>query len=248
MKLLKQVKMKKDETRTVNDVELRVKRADDESPVFYGVAIRYNSWSEDLGGFRERIKSGACRTAIKTSDTRALINHDPSLILGRTKPGRSENTLILKETNRGLEFEVDMPDTNAARDLAVSIERGDIDQCSFSFRIADGGDEWKEVNDDSLVERTISEFSRISDVSIVTYPAYEDTSVALRSLEEFRATKNINDNENRDESDDSSGECTCGKHKTSESNDDEHQAPEYDSGKLEMKRKRLSLKVKQSKV
>lgn len=242
------------ETRIINVTpdEIRLSKPADEKGAarFEGTAIRYNSWSEDLGGFREIIKPGSARKALKTSDVRALINHEPTPVLARIKPGRSNNTLELRETDKGVDFSFEVPDIQAARDLMISVDRGDIDQCSFSFAISDGGEEWKEVNDNSPIERTITEFKRLSDVSIVTFPAYEDTSVALRSLNEYRTAQSQDentDNEQGGESDDnSSGECSCGCHKreTPESNDEGNNEPEFDSGKLNDMKKKLDLKEK----
>jgi HK97 family phage prohead protease len=140
-----------------------------------GYAAVFNSLSEDLGGFREKINPGAFRSAIKKSDTVALFNHDSNIVLGRTSAG----TLELKEDKTGLFMEIDPPDTQAARDLMVSIERGDIKQQSFGFIVKN--DSWETVDGEEI--RTIGEVEELYDVSPVTYPAYPDTSVALRSLE-----------------------------------------------------------------
>ena len=147
-----------------------------------GTAAVFNSESEDLGGFTERIMPGAFSKAIG-DDVRALINHEPSMILGRTRSG----TLRLTESERGLVFDCTLPDTSYARDLKASMERGDISQCSFGFSIADGGDTWHEDKSSGKWERTITAISRLFDISAVTYPAYPDTACAMRSLEKIRA-------------------------------------------------------------
>ncbi len=140
-----------------------------------GYAAVFNSLSEDLGGFREKINPGAFASAIKKSDTVALFNHDSNIVLGRSSAG----TLRLKEDKSGLHMEIDPPDTQAARDLMVSIQRGDIKQQSFGFVVKN--DSWETVDGEEI--RTIGEVEELYDVSPVTYPAYPDTSVALRSLE-----------------------------------------------------------------
>ena len=158
-----------------DDVELRV--VDGESPKITGYAAKYGKWSEDLGGFREKIKKGAFDSVLD-NDVRALKNHDPNLILGR-----SPKTLRLTSNSVGLAFEIDVPDTTTGRDTLEEIRRGDLTGCSFSFRT--GEDDWKYLEDGSI-ERTLVSFKELFDVGPVTYPAYPDTTVAARSLESFK--------------------------------------------------------------
>lgn len=168
------------ERRTIN-VTLR-EMSKNGQKTMTGLAARFNSMSEDLGGFREQIAPGAFKSAIMEGcDVRALFNHEPNMILGRTTAG----TLRLAETDEGLSFEVDMPDTQCARDLMTSMKRGDINQCSFGFNVDDGGDTWQK---DAAAQwtRTIHVVSRLYDVSAVTYPAYQETSCAMRSLEKIK--------------------------------------------------------------
>ena len=148
-----------------------------------GYAAVFNSLSEEMWGFRERIDPAAFREA-DISDVRALFNHDPNMLLARTSSG----TLKLEVDERGLRYSFDLPDTTAGRDLGELLRRGDVTQSSFGFTIAD--DEWIESRDnDGNVEevtRVIKKVKRLYDVSPVTYPAYPDTSVAVRSLEKWR--------------------------------------------------------------
>lgn len=170
------------EIRTITASGLVVERRDKESPpVIKGYAAVFNKDSENLGGFVERIAPGAFRKALKTSDTRALFNHDANMPLGRVSAG----TLRLKEDDKGLAMEIDPPDTQYARDLMVSIERRDVREQSFGFIIAEGGDKWTDT-DKTIAKRTINEISEVFDVSPVTFPAYPDTSVALRSLDKIK--------------------------------------------------------------
>ena len=140
---------------------------------FNGYAAMFNSWSEDLGGFREQIAPGAFTRALLTDDVRALVNHNPDRVLGRNKSG----TLTLSEDERGLHFEVVAPDAQWSRDLRESVKRGDINQCSFGFTTL--RDDWRTVNGKD--ERTLLE-CRLHDVSIVTYPAYEATQASARDI------------------------------------------------------------------
>ena len=140
---------------------------------FDGYAAMFNSWSEDLGGFREQIAPGAFSRALLTDDVRALVNHDPNMVLGRNRSG----TLTLTEDEKGLHFDVVAPDAQWARDLRESVKRGDINQCSFGFTCL--RDEWRTVGGKD--ERTLLECA-LHDVSIVTYPAYPATQAAARDI------------------------------------------------------------------
>lgn len=156
---------------------------DGEGRTVTGYAALFNSPSEQMWNFREQIAAGAF-DATDMSDVRALFNHDPNMLLARTSSG----TLSLEVDSRGLKYSFELPDTQAGRDLGELLRRGDVSQSSFGFTIAE--DEWQEKrNDAGEVEETtrvIKKVSRLYDVSPVTYPAYPDTSVALRSLEAWR--------------------------------------------------------------
>lgn len=150
---------------------------DGEGRKLVGYAALFNTPADIAGMFREQIAPGAFAEAIGRDDVRALINHDPNMVLGRSKAG----TLRMSEDEKGLRVEIDMPDTQQARDLGVSMERGDINQMSFGFIARN--QEWDDNNDPPM--RTIRE-AELFDVSVVTYPAYEETEVGLRSLRNFR--------------------------------------------------------------
>jgi len=146
-----------------------------------GHAAVFNQLSEDLGGFREQIQPGAFAEAIEKDDVRALFNHSADFVLGRNLA----KTLRLSEDARGLAIEIDLPDTQVARDLSVSIERGDVSQMSFGFSVRPGGQDFAK-NDSGLMIRTLKRL-RLYDVSPVTFPAYPQTDVALRALAGWRA-------------------------------------------------------------
>jgi HK97 family phage prohead protease len=157
--------------------------------VIEGHGAVFNRLSQNLGGFVEQIDPGAFkRTLGDNPDTRGLINHDPSLLLGRTRSG----TLRLSVDSVGLPYEIDAPDTQYARDLIVSMERGDIDQSSFAFFVMPNGDTWDQT-DQGMPLRTLTALSiHNGDVSPVTYPAYEDADSgvagrAFKSLAEARS-------------------------------------------------------------
>jgi HK97 family phage prohead protease len=132
----------------------------------------------DLGSHLEEIGSGAFDRVMKSpdDDPRALYNHDPSMVLGRKQAG----TLRYSVDSEGLPFDVDLPDTSYARDLQVSMERGDVNQCSFAF--FPGITSWHRTPDNRPLERQ-DEVDRLLDLSVVTYPAYAGTSAALRHME-----------------------------------------------------------------
>ena len=152
----------------------------DEQPKIVGYAAKFNSDSEEFWGFVERIAPGAFEEALKISDVRALFNHDPNYVLGRSKSG----TLVLEEDSVGLRYEITPPDTQWARDLVESLRRGDISQSSFAFTMSPGGIQQWEDRADGTTLRTIVKVAELYDVSPVTYPAYADTESGVRSAEE----------------------------------------------------------------
>ncbi len=168
------------ERRAFVAVELRVEGEGDEPKRLVGHAAVFNSLSEDLGGFRERVAPGAFAASLAGDDIRALFNHDPNQVLGRNRAG----TLKLAEDDTGLAIAITPPDTQAGRDLTVSIERGDVSQMSFGFRTL--SDEWSMEDGDQV--RTLKAV-RLFDVSPVTFPAYPQTDVALRGLETWKAAQ-----------------------------------------------------------
>ena len=164
-----------DKERRIVPVEVRVERAaegDGGRARIEGYAAVFDQESLDLGGFREVIHRGAFAETIQRQDIRGLINHDANLVLGRNKAG----TLELREDEHGLAFVLHPPDTAAARDLLVSMERGDVDQMSFGFEAV--RDRWE--TDDRGALRHLLE-ARLFDVSVVTFPAYPQTSAEARS-------------------------------------------------------------------
>ena len=154
------------EKRTMGTIEVR--EADSDDMVLEGYAAVFNS-ETDLGHFREVIKPGAFDD-VMTDDVRALINHDPNLILGRTENG----TLELSTDERGLKYRVKLGNQQYAKDFYESVKRGDISQSSFAFTIKDQS--WNEER----TVRSVEKVRQLLDVSPVTYPAYAAATVQAR--------------------------------------------------------------------
>lgn len=142
-----------------------------------GYAALFDTEARIGGRFTEIIRPGAFRASLATGgDLLALVDHDPARVLARTRSG----TLRLSEDARGLAFDLDLPDTQAARDVLALAERGDLGGASFGFTVPPGGDEW---TGDRRELRTVDLF----EVSIVAaWPAYDQTFVDVRSRTEAR--------------------------------------------------------------
>ncbi len=154
-------------------------------PKIGGYAAVFGVWA-DLYYFEESIRRGAFSNAIKENqDVRGLFNHDCNIVLGRTSAG----TMRLWEDDQGLAYEIDPPATDAAEDLITSIQRGDVTQCSFSFMVRSGGAIWTIVENGDGTETWRRELLDLDlfDVGPVTFPAYTETSVSVRSLDDVSA-------------------------------------------------------------
>lgn len=161
------------ERRYMSTGELRVDA--EAAPKITGYAAVFNKWADIGGWFRESIKPGAFKKSIKENDIRALWNHDPSYVLGRNKSG----TLKLREDDKGLAVEIDPVQATWANDLLVSMRRGDVNQMSFGFSVN------KQEVDYEKDERVLVDVT-LYDVSIVTYPAYPQTTAQVRSAFEAK--------------------------------------------------------------
>ena len=186
------------ETRRLSSpIELREMEEGAKGQTVFGYAAKFRNLSQNLGSesyqFFEIIEHGAFDDVLN-DDVRALFNHESELILARSKAGQGTLKIGVDET--GLWYQFEAPDTTVGRDLLVSLQRGDIDQSSFSFSVSEDGQSWVESKDGdgpTVLTRTITKVSRLYDVSPVTYPAYEDTEVDCRSIEalakQFRKTE-----------------------------------------------------------
>ena len=155
-----------------------------------GYAIVYNQLSKPMafpstGKFREIINVGAASESLRNSpDLPMLYNHKPDDILGRTSSG----TLQLREDATGIFFSLDIPDTQLGRDVRTLVKRGDIRGASFHITVPQGGDSWTNSKDGRI--RTVNKLA-IGEVSLTPFPAYEQTSAALRSYEQWENSQKI---------------------------------------------------------
>jgi HK97 family phage prohead protease len=138
-----------------------------------GYAARYAVTSHDLGGFVERIAPGAFARSLR-QDVVALFAHDQTRVLGRT----GSKTLKLTEDNNGLRFKLSLGKSSFARDLADSVARGDLSECSFGFTVPKGGDQWDYKQSPAL--RTLHDVNLLEISLGVAWPAYPNTSTQLR--------------------------------------------------------------------
>lgn len=153
-------------------------RAEEDSSarIISGYAAVFDEWSNPIWWFKEQIQRGAF-DGCDFSRCVACFNHNTDNMLARYSSG----TLKLEVDEVGLRFEFEAPNTTVGNDMYELVKRGDISQCSFAFVVEE--DSWKYTEDDQLDERTIVKISELWDVSLVTYPAYEGTSVDARSAD-----------------------------------------------------------------
>jgi HK97 family phage prohead protease len=171
-----------------DDGGVAVETRADGRTVLSGYAVRYNTVSVDLGGFRESILPGAFDKVLNRQrgkrDVVALFNHDANQLLGRTSSG----TLELSSDDKGLRYSVVLPNTELGRTIGELTARGDLRGSSFAFTVEQKGQSWA-PGEDGMPRRSIREVSGLFDVSVVTHPAYSSSSaaVARRSMEAWMA-------------------------------------------------------------
>ena len=162
-------------------------RDEPESRHIEGYGSVFNERSLDLGGFVEMIAPGAFDGVIERSDVKCYLDHNPEKgILARSRNGKGSLSLVVDE--KGLKYSFDAPKTNLGDEVVEGLKRGDYSQSSFAFTVDD--EVWTKEEDGSYL-RTITKIGGLYDVSIVANPAYEGTSVALRSLDAFKAQEEI---------------------------------------------------------
>ena len=163
------------------DLSIEQRDAATVSRTITGYAAKFDTWSEPImGWFREKISPGAFEEC-DLSDVIMCFNHSDDAILARTISG----TLQLEVDDIGLRFSFEAPNTSCGNDMVELVRRGDISKCSFRFGVAQ--DEWAYADKQNGLgadERTILKFSRVVDVALVVFPAYQDTEASVRHLEE----------------------------------------------------------------
>ena len=152
-------------------------RATNDTTTAAGYAAVFNEPTLIAGSFLETIAPGAFRNSIAADDIRAFFDHDPGRVLGR----KSAGTLRVSEDQHGLKVEIDLPQTSDGNDAKVLIARGDVTGMSFAAIVV--REQWDETG--NIPKRTILE-ARLVEVSPVSLPAYDVTTIALRALERAR--------------------------------------------------------------
>lgn len=169
------------ERRNFPIIDLEV-RAENDKHLIRGYAAVFEKLSVPLGGFKEKIRKGAFAESLSKNNVKALWNHNSDFPLGSTNGG----TLKLEEDEKGLLFELELPDNSWGRDAKIAIERKDVDGVSFGFTVKK--DSWNNENPDEAI-RTLEDVELI-EVSPTPFPAYPATNVSARSVEE--AVKDVN--------------------------------------------------------
>ncbi len=176
----KQIQMKKKKMNNkiiVRNIELRL--AGEDSNLIEGQAVVYNSWSRDLGGFTEIIKSGAIsQELVDSSDVVANINHDNNQMVARWNRGKGTLRLELRED--GLWFSFEAPPTERGKELLWNIRNNNLFECSFAFALPTDASSERWYREDGQLKREICRIASLYDVSIVTLAAYPATSVDNR--------------------------------------------------------------------
>ena len=175
------------ELRTMTmEVEIRKSENEPDSRTIQGYAVKWNELSETLGWgvkFKEKFSKGAFTESLKEEHQRGLWNHNPDYLLGNTK----SKTLRLQEDDVGLRFEIDLPSNSWGNDVRESVKRGDVTGVSFGFSVKD--ENWDDTNENNII-RTITK-AKLFEISPTPNPAYTQSEVSLRSIDEVY--KNYND-------------------------------------------------------
>lgn len=234
--------MAKRETRNF-DADFEVRESGD-GMTFVGYAAKFNSRSENLGGFVETIMPGAFRRSLRSrNDVKLLVNHDAGRVLASTRSG----TMRLEEDSVGLRVEADLPNTSDGRDMAELLRRGDLSSMSFGFSVIK--DSWSSDGTERSLESV-----RLFEASIVAFPAYQATEASVRAYEELatRADVDADDladailklEEGEDLSNDEASLLKNVVEKLTPQTAEEEVVAEEDANVLELKRKQLELILK----
>lgn len=163
------------------DFEVRAERDEEHGSYLSGTPIVYEAWT-DLGWYDERIADGALAdTDLK--DVRFLVNHNTDMIpLARSRNNNANSTMqmeVVDGVGMNIRVNLDTENNAEAKALYSAVERGDISGMSFMFTV--DGDNWEDIDSDHP-KRTITAIKRVMEVSAVTFPAYEQTSISTRGL------------------------------------------------------------------
>ena len=163
------------------DFEVRAERDEEHGSFLSGTPIVYEAWT-DLGWYDERIADGALAdTDLK--DVRFLVNHNTDMIpLARSRNNNANSTMqmeVVDGVGMNIRVNLDTENNAEAQALYAAVERGDISGMSFMFTV--DGDNWEDI-DSNHPKRTITAIRRVMEVSAVTFPAYEQTSISTRGL------------------------------------------------------------------
>ena len=236
-------KMASRETRSF-DADFEIREAGD-GMTFSGYAAKFNSRSENLGGFVETIMPGAFKRSLDSrNDVKLLVNHDSGRVLASTRSG----TLRLTEDSVGLRVEADLPNTTDGRDMAELLRRQDLSSMSFGFSVIK--DSWSQDG----TERSLKSV-RLFETSIVAFPAYQATEASVRSYDALATRANVDADELADailkleegeDLSDTEAELlkSVVEKLTPESSKTEGSVIEDESNNLELKRKQLELILK----
>jgi len=172
------------EIRSIPEEDSEV-RALSNSRSIEGYGIVFNKESRDLGGFTELILPSAMDGIIRKCDIVALLNHDISRgVLARSTNGSGSLRLLVD--TKGVKYGFEAPNFDLGNELVEGVRRGDIKASSFSFSVNRNGERMERRRDGSYL-RTISQFDQVLDMSPCYREAYQDTTVALRNLDEFKS-------------------------------------------------------------
>lgn len=176
------------EIRTIQTT-VETREAENGGNVIEGYALKFNTRSQVLGAFTTFVETldRNCLNGADMRSTVATFNHDQSQIIGRV-----DANMMLNIDDVGLRFAITMPDTTIAHDVLENIRAGILNKCSFAFTLPDddSADDWQKSDEEGIdYVRTIRKIDHLYDVSVVTTPAYLDTTVGARSLERAKQIK-----------------------------------------------------------
>lgn len=183
MKTMEQKKINENVELRAFNFEVRAQQDEERGSFLEGTPIVYEEWT-DLGWYDEKIADGALADT-DLRDVRFLVNHNTDMIpLARSRNNNENSTMQMSvEDGVGMHIRVNLDTENNAEAKALysAVQRGDISGMSFMFLV--DGDSWEEIESDHP-KRTITEIKKVMEVSAVTFPAYEQTSISTRGLDD----------------------------------------------------------------